>query len=193
LAVKSELLWVSVPPTPAKVSLRLTCAVEFEFDEGWLNVTPIVHWFPTFRVKPDTHCVPDEGVEIEKVLEFGPPPVFVTVGSAERVIAPLLLFVTVIVPDLGLIVDCPVELRAGTGPANNADTPPPPPPVVATALPVRVTVALGLAKVAGEETVTVNVADFVPGVVFMLGWNVTLITHERPACNVFGQADDCPY
>jgi len=120
-------------------------------------VTPIVHWSPMFRVNPETHCVPDEGVEIVNVLVLGPL-TFVTVGSAERVIAPLLLFVTVIVPDFGLVEANP-ELRAGTGPANPTDTvPPPPPPVVESALPVKATVLLGLANVAGEETFTVSVA-----------------------------------
>jgi hypothetical protein len=109
-----------------------------------------------FRVKPDTHCVPDEGVEIVKVLVLGPL-TFGTVGSAERVIAPLLLFVTVIVPDLGLIEACPDALRAGTGPANPTATLPPP-PEIATALPARATVLLGLVKVAGAETFTVSVA-----------------------------------
>jgi len=148
---------------------------------------------PLFRVKPDTHCVPDDGVDIEKALVPGPV-TFVTVGSAERVIAPLLLFVTVMSPDLGLIVACPVVLRAGTGPANPTDTlPPPPPPVVPTAFPVRVTVLLGLVKVAGVETFTVSVAGSGPGGVFMPGRNVTLITHEAPASKVFGQAGVCPY
>jgi hypothetical protein len=111
-----------------------------------------------FRVKPDTHCVPDGGAEIANVLEPGPL-TFVTVGSEERVIAPLLLFVTVIVPDLGLAADCPDALRAGAGPANPTDTlPPPPPPDVPTAFPVRVTVLLGLVKVAGRETFTFSVA-----------------------------------
>lgn len=110
-----------------------------------------------FRVKPDTHCVPEDGVEIENVPELSPP-VCGTVGSAERVIAPVLLFVTVIVPDFGLRVDCPDALRAGTGPANPTATVPPPPPDIATAVPVRVTVLLGLVKVAGAETFTVSVA-----------------------------------
>jgi hypothetical protein len=117
-----------------------------------------VHWSPKFRVKPETHCVPDDGVEIENVLVLGPV-TFVTVGSLARVIAPLLLFVTVIVPDLGLVEACPDALRAGSGPTNPTDTlPPPPPPVVPTAFPVRVTVLLGLVKVAGVETFTVSVA-----------------------------------
>jgi hypothetical protein len=146
-----------------------------------------------FRVKPDTHCVPDEGVEIENVLVLGPL-TFGTVGSAERVSAPLLLFVTVIVPDLGLVELSPDALRAGTGPANATDTvPPPPPPVVESALPVKATVLLGLANVEGVETFTVSVAGWGPGVAFMPGRNVTLITHEAPASNVLGQAGVCPY
>src|SRR6202035_5335628 len=113
--------------------------------------TPTVHWSPMFRVKPDTHCVPDEGVEIENAPDVGPL-TFITVGSAERVIAPLLLFVTVIVP---VLVPVPPVLRAGLGAENPTDTvPPPPPPVVVTALPLRGTVLLPPVKVAGEETFT---------------------------------------